>query len=345
MSVKLPTSEQVLFAANVLADKLFFGQKYSAGIKKIIIVKWDEIGDMATSTHVFEILRKNYPESEITLLCKPFVKSLIACDKNIDKVITRIADFNTRYDLVVELRGTWTTLFKSLFYKAKYRVSRAGVRARNKGRQLHEIDTNYAVVYPMLNHQFPGIRPALYFCPNDIIKVDEFLNKNCIGKFAILHVGARRILRQWPLDRFALIATYLKQQFQLDIVFAGTTEDDPQIEFVKKGLNFDTYSFTDGFSLSEFSSLCNKASFYIGNESGPLHIASVFNIPLIGLYGPGVPDVFYPTGENSVVIHHVLKCNPCNQIDCVQPENPCINLIGVTDVMNKILQIGERINL
>ncbi|MDI1232892.1 MAG: glycosyltransferase family 9 protein [bacterium] len=345
MSIKLPSSEQFLYAANLLVNRLFFKRGYNASITSILVVKLDEIGDMATAAHVFELLKINYPNAKLTVLCKPFVKSLIACDPFIDEIITNVAAYKNSYELVVELRGTWTTLFKSILYKAKYRVARAEVRAANRGKQLHEIATNTAIVAPMFPAVDYAMMPRLYCDKTDEIKVSDFMNQNGLKTFAILHVGARKILRQWPLERFASIATFLKQNYQLDIVFAGTIDDDPQIDVVRQSLNFPTYSFTNGFSLSAFSCLCSKASFYVGNESGPLHIASAFNVPLLGLFGPGVPSVFYPVSANSKVLHHVLKCNPCNQIDCVEPQNPCITRIQVLDAEIAIADLMGRINL
>ncbi len=342
MPIKLLSSEQFLFAANLVANRFFFKQKFDARIRRILVIKWDEIGDMATATHVFELLKVNYPNAEITLLCKNFVKSLVEHDPHIDQIITQISDYNKKYDLVVELRGTWQTLFKSFAHKCKYRVGRAEVRAKHRGQQLHEIDTNAAIVQPLFLAKQPSITPRLYFSEQDASLVNDFLQKNKIEKFMILHVGARRVLRQWPLDRFTWIANYVKKEYHMDIVFAGTNDDEAQIEMVKQALTFPSYSFTNGFTLSQFSNLCSQAQFYIGNESGPLHIAAAFRIPLIGLFGPGVPRVFYPRGEKSKVLHHVLTCNPCNQINCVQPTNPCINLIQVTDVMSEIQRMLER---
>lgn len=345
MSIKLPSSEQFLFAANVLANRLFFKQGFNAGIQTILVIKWDEIGDMATATHVFELLKTSYPQAKLTVLCKPFVKSLIAHDPHIDEIITDIQAYNKPYQLVVELRGTWNTLLKSFLHKAKYRVGRAEVRVANRGQQLHEIATNAAVIAPMALSVNTTLKPRLYFSEADEKNVQAFLMEHEIKKFAILHVGARRVLRQWPLERFAQIANFLHTQYQLEIIFAGTIEDEPQIQIVKEWLNFKSFSFTNGFSLSEFSCLCNKASFYVGNESGPLHMASAFDVPLLGLYGPGVPNVFYPMGKNSKVLHHVLACNPCNQLDCVEPQSPCITRIQVLDAELAIAELMERINL
>ena len=337
--MKKPNAEQFLFAANVLADMVLFRQDVGKDVKSILVVKWDEIGDMATATHVFSLLKKQYPQAYLTLLCKPFVRDLVSSDPNIDVIVTSVDYFNKRYEMVVELRGTWKTLWRSIRHKAKYRVSRAGVRLRNKGRQLHEVTTNFEVVKPLLAPGTVNEAPRLYYSERDRVKVEDFLASNHIGKYAIIHVGARRKLRQWNLDRFALVAQYLRERYGMDIIFAGSAEDNSDIAQVQALLPFASYRFTEGYSLSQFSCLCSKASFYLGNESGPMHIASAFEVPLLGLFGPGVPVVFYPRSPRSAVLHHVLSCNPCDQIHCVHPGNPCISRILVADVLVKVDEI------
>lgn len=335
----MPNAEQFLFAANVLADKMLFRQKAGNNIRTILVVKWDEIGDMATATHVFSLLKKQYPQAQLTVLCKPFVKDLIENDPHIDKIVTSVDDFNKRYDLVVELRGTWRTLWKSILHKARYRVSRAGVRLRNRGEQQHEVVTNFEVVRPLLAEGTLNEAPRLYYSENDRMRVEEFLISRQIGSFAIIHAGARRKLRQWNLDRFALAAQYLRERYGMDIIFAGSEEDNEDIGKIQALLPFKSYRFTEGYTLSQFSCLCSRASFYLGNESGPMHIASAFGVPLVGLFGPGVPLVFYPRSPRSSVLHHVLSCNPCDQLHCVHPENPCISRILAGDVLIKIDEI------
>ncbi len=342
MPVRLPSNEQILYVANILANKLLFRQKVVDAPKTILVVKWDEIGDMATCTHVFASLKLSYPDSELTVLCKPFVKNLVINDPHIDKVLTDGSEYHRVYNLVVELRGTWKTLFKAIRYKAKYRVSRAETRLKHKGRQLHEIHTNMEIVRPLLLEGVTGSMPVLYYNEKDAARVSEFLENNHIGRFALIHAGARRKLRQWNLDRFALAAQYLHEKYGLEIIFVGSGEDKKDIESINSYLDFKTFDFSSGFSLSEFGSLCSRASFYLGNESGPMHIASAFKVPMIGLFGPGVPNVFYPLSEKSVVLHHVLSCNPCDQIHCVHPENPCISRIMAGDVFEKIDEILHK---
>ena len=108
-----------------------------------------------------------------------------------------------------------------------------------------------------------------------------------------------------------------------------------------------TQVYCSNFGLQGFASLCKYATIFLGNESGPLQIAATYKtLPLIALYGPGVPNVFYPIGSNKRVLHHVLDCNPCDQVNCVQPNNPCIEIIQTLDVQNEIdLLLKEKINL
>ncbi|MBC7425120.1 MAG: hypothetical protein H7321_01190, partial [Bacteroidia bacterium] len=147
-----PSSEQWLFLANSYLSKFFGikGKSDAEKIKTILVVKLDEIGDMATATHVFKLLKRNYPDSKITLLCKSFNRSLMKNDPNIDEIITNTDEFNKRFDIVVELRGTWKTFFKSILHPPKYRVDRGTVRLRNRGNQLHEVDTNFEIIKPLL---------------------------------------------------------------------------------------------------------------------------------------------------------------------------------------------------
>ncbi|MDP2176708.1 MAG: glycosyltransferase family 9 protein [Bacteroidota bacterium] len=318
-----------------MANKFFFKNNKAIEIKRILIIKLDEIGDMATSTHVFESLKKSYPNAHISVLCKSFVKTMLQYDPYIDELITEKETNYSSYQLIVELRGNWNTLLKSILSKAQIRLSRAEVRFKNKGNQLHEVETNFEIIKPVLDKNILVTKPKLYFSDKENHVVDDFLKVNNINKYAIFHIGARKKLRQWPIDRFALIADFMFQK-NISVVFVGTKDDEEEIMKARELMKCQSYSFTSHPDLSVLSALCSKAFFYIGNESGPLHVAACFDVPIIGLYGPGVPNVFYPYSKNAHVLHHVLKCNPCDQIHCVEPNNICINRIEVVDVMNLI---------
>jgi ADP-heptose:LPS heptosyltransferase len=332
MFLRRINSESLLYAFNVFLEKWYFKSYTTKSINRLLVVKWDEIGDMATSTHVFELLKKKYPDSQLTVLCKPFVKPLIQNDPFVNHIVCELdAIKRDKFDVVVELRGTWQTLVWAVFNRPLVRVSRAVVRYNNRGNQQHEVLTNFQVISPLIG-ELDLIAPQLYYSNEDIKAVDVFLENHQCHKFVLFHVGARKKLRQWNVDRFAFVADNIISKHQLAVVFIGTQEDEEDIVKIQSLMKCKSISFTQNCSLSMLSNLCSKSQLFIGNESGPIHISACFSAPIIGLYGPGVPHVFYPYSRKVKVFHHVLKCNPCDQIHCVTPEKPCISLIGAAEV-------------
>jgi ADP-heptose:LPS heptosyltransferase len=372
-----------------------------APIKSILVVKWDEIGDMAAAVHVYGTLKSAYPEAELHVLCKPFVATLIAGDPAIDKVITNIEDWQQRYDVVVELRGTWQTLRKSLSLRTmpKYRVDRGWVRFLQRGAQPHEVVTNERIIRPLVGAGFAISKRVLYPSIAEIAEAqrwsdwaigtgqifggsssdstdcnsnnsqnevltegrsdfsvkevsvdvsstspltDAVSNKKVSG-YAILHTGARRELRRWPLERFVALSKWLLSEKNLIPIWVGTADEESQLdEAFAMGAAGKKWVAPEGSSLLSFYAFIASSKLYVGNESGPLQLADIAEVPLVAIYGPGVPDVFYPQSTHSRVLHEVLDCNPCDQIHCVRPSERCIDRISlalvqlaVTEVINK----------
>ena len=394
-------SEKWLYFFNILVSR-WVNVVGSGGlrspIKSILVVKWDEIGDMAAAVHVYGTLKSAYPEAELHVLCKPFVSTLIAGDPAIDKVITNIEDWQQRYDVVVELRGTWQTLRKSLSLRTmpKYRVDRGWVRFLQRGAQPHEVVTNERIIHPLVGDDFPISKRQLFPSVEEIaeaqrwsawaIGTDEIFemsrsgsadvnsnnsqnevlaegrldfsvkevsgdvnstspltdavsNKKVSG-YAILHTGARRELRRWPLERFVALSKWLLLEKNLIPIWVGTAEEESQLdEAFAMGAAGKKWVAPEGSSLLSFYAFIASSKLYVGNESGPLQLADISKVPLVAIYGPGVPAVFYPQSTRSRVLHEVLDCNPCDQIHCVRPSDRCIDRISLASVQLAVNEV------
>jgi ADP-heptose:LPS heptosyltransferase len=336
--------DQLQYLVSYLCSKFInlFKKPVPYDYKRILVVRLDEIGDMATSLHVFPLLSESYPQAEITLWCKPFIKELMAADPNIDKMVTSREELNGRYDLIVDLRSSWRSIKYAFTHRPRYRVDRWTIRMRNKiaGGHPHEVYTNLQIIAGLLKNPEPGPpKLKLHLTEQDRQKARSFISENGIVSYAVFHTGARRELRKWPDQNFAAIASYLKNNKGWDIVFTGDKSDVEQISRIQSLIPFRTYNTAGDMSLREFAALTAGAQLFIGNESGPMHLATAVDAPVIGLFGPGVPVIFYPYGEKTAYLHHVLHCNPCDQVHCVHPENPCIGRIEVSEVAMKIEQL------
>ena len=322
------------------------GKSSKLAIKSILVVKWDEIGDMAAAVHVFGTLKSAYPEAELHVLCKPFVSTLIAGDPAIDKVITNIEDWQQRYDVVVELRGTWQTLRKSLSLRTmpKYRIDRGWIRFLQRGAQPHEVVTNERIIRPLVGDDFAIAKRVLFPSEAEVAEAkgwsDWALNDADCAGYAILHTGARRELRRWPLERFVALSKWLLAEKKLIPIWVGTADEESQLEEAfAMGAAGKKWVAPEGSSLLSFHAFIASSKLYVGNESGPLQLADIAEVPLVAIYGPGVPDVFYPQSTHSRVLHEVLDCNPCDQIHCVRPSDRCIDRISLASVQLAVNEV------
>jgi ADP-heptose:LPS heptosyltransferase len=306
--------------------------------KRILVIRLDELGDMVTTLPVFEAFKQNYPEAELTVLCKPQMAALIEGHPCLDVIATDWKQLQGRYQYIADLRGNWKSIRYALGHGA-YRVDRGSHRFLNrlfKREQGHEVDLNLRIIAPMLRQPVVGLAPRLYPSKRNQQQADLYLQRLHIEQFVVFHTGARKLLRRWALQKWAELAVILYQRHELQIVFAGGPEDEADIRKIQAKLPFDTYCFAGQGSLLDYAALVGKAQFMVGNESGPMHMAAAMGVPVLALFGPGQPEIFAPYGPQNRFLHVRLACHPCDQLHCVHPSNPCINRIEVNDVLREV---------
>lgn len=339
--------EKLLYALNAFTSMLY--SKFRGNVrdidpekvKSIVCVKWDEIGDMVTALHVFDLLKLRFPSSQITVVCKPFVGSLLLNNPNIDRVVNH-TDGIKDVDVWIELRGTFQTWFKSLFSGAKYRMERGSVRFIQRGNQPHEKLTNFNIIKPLLGSEIHlnSVRSKLHLTLDEKQEIEKvFLNLGLKSSesFCMIHPGGRSLLRRWPADRFQKTIEFLEQRGNRCVVF-GTSDEIKLLEEFNL-LNSNTIIWETTESLRVFYGVLQKAELFVGNESGPLQLADFAGVASIGLFGPGVENVFYPQGAKTKVLHKILPCNPCDQVHCSRFNSRCMLHISTDEVESAIIEL------
>jgi heptosyltransferase III len=329
-------SEKILFAANAFWSaciRLRFRKPHQP--QTILVVKWDEIGDMVVALHLFHYIKSAYPNAVLDVLCKPLLAPVLQSNPSVHQVLTSTRQWNMKYDMVIELRGTFKTLLKSVFYPPKWRLDKGTTRLKllNTPTKPNDRKVNEMVLHPLIP---VGSYHVQRFFPdsNDVNVVRQLIPTL---PFTIMHVKANKLLKEWPADRFALISDYLFSEFGLATVCIGTQSERDEISQFCDTVNHSCiFNLAGQLTLNQLYVLCTHARLYIGNDSGPMHIANAAGLPLIGLFGPGPAEIFYPEGEHVQILHHVLPCNPCDQITCVIPEQSCMKRITTTEVIINI---------
>lgn len=338
-------SDRGLFLSSIFLSWLINRNKDCKSLlfKRILIFKEDEIGDLVIATPAFRLLRKQFPDAEITVVTRPFGVHLLQYNSDINRVTADYKTLDGRYDLVVDLRGTPASTFFALRHRPLLRLDRGTIRYRNRklGHQPREIETNRQVIAPVVDARFPVPDPQVHISGKEREEARRFLESHQVGAFALFHTGARRMLKKWPLERVALVMRWLYERYGLQPVLVGDAADAADVTALQPMVPFPIHTAAGRLSLLAFAALCEKAELFIGNDSGPFHIAAAMGTRSLALFGPGDP-VFHPHQNNAAFLHHILECNPCDMVHCKYREFPCIQRITTDEVKEKITALLKR---
>ena len=130
----------------------------------------------------------------------------------------------------------------------------------------------------------------------EIPRARLFAELNCSGQYAVLHPFASQPDKTWPADRFHAVADHLKRHFELEPIFIGTAGDDLS--------RFHPYRTIAGAPLSAIKSLLQRAMLFVGNDSGPAHMAAAFGVPVIAIFGSSDPDIWGPWRTTAEILRH-----------------------------------------
>jgi ADP-heptose:LPS heptosyltransferase len=154
------------------------------------------------------------------------------------------------------------------------------------------------------------------------------------GRFAIVAPGAAFESKRWGAQEFASVIDHLDGRWQIaSIIIAGPGQE--QLGGEVAGLTESNPCIVSGISLSELIAIIGVfGRLFVGNDSGPMHIAAALGCPIVVVFGSSNPDVWHPwtTGAYRVLggQHGIGDNNVRGSIDTVSIEKVTA---AVDDVM------------
>ncbi len=131
-----------------------------------------------------------------------------------------------------------------------------------------------------------------------------------------VHPGARIATRRWGDDRFAEVARRVLEETDAHVLWflePGTSSQAPQMERV-----------------------CN--------DSGPMHLANLLEIPVVAVFGPQRLEWFGPRGPHDrVVIRPEFSCRPCSDY-CIFDQPYCLRTISTDEVYSAFENIFQKLS-
>jgi ADP-heptose:LPS heptosyltransferase/GT2 family glycosyltransferase len=136
-----------------------------------------------------------------------------------------------------------------------------------------------------------------------------------------IHAGVGAETRQWPAEYYAALIDLLVANHEADIVLVGGTDDAEIAEEVLARAEHKELvrSAVGTTGLADLPALLASATLFVGNNSGPQHIAAGLGVPTIGVYS-GVVDAreWGPLGPNAVAVQRRMRCSPCYLVTAEQ---------------------------
>lgn len=340
--------------------------------KKILLIRTDRIGDVLLSTPVIKALRKRFPRSHIAFMVRPYCRDIVLGNPCLDEVIVYDKDgaeqtFWRTVRFALELRRKRFDLALILHpaNRAHLIAFLAGIKRRigfnrklaflltDRIEHKKQEGTRHELEYTLDFARFLGIEPweKELFMPVHLkseMYIEQFFLKEGVEKeekIIAVHPGASCPSKIWPIERFVQAAERIADEFNARIVFVGGKDiADKAKEAIRVMPRFhiDAIGKT---TVSQLASLLRRCSLFLSNDSGPVHIAAAFGVPVVAIFGrkqAGLSSARWgPLSANSAVLHKDAGCVQCLAHNC-QRGFACLQAVSVEDVMAAVRNVWRN---
>ena len=339
--------------------------------KNIIVRMPNWIGDLVMATPLTADLRKAFPEASITVMVLEKIGHLLEADPSIDELfffskteglIRRIKEKNLveklkvgKYDLGILTTNSFSSAWRFWQGNVKYRI---GFRSDGRSfllnfpisfpsnREKQHLVTTYKSLLTPLGLSPSTRAPLLFLKEGEREKAKAFVKRfdipSCGSLIGICPGAAYGTAKCWLPDRFREIAKRLIDKDPSYVVlFFGGIEEKQLVHEICVGLSPRIVNLAGLTDLRELMSLIANCSLFLTNDSGPMHIADSFNVPMIALFGSTDPIVTGPYRQIQAVLKKEVACSPCFKKVC-PIDFPCMKKLSVNEVFEAALKILDK---
>lgn len=333
--------------------------------KAFLLVKINHVGDAVAFLPTVASLRAFFPESAINIVCTPATASIFERTVHNVRAITipfRSARSSSGLLRVLPMLARLPCReyeFALLSHdEPKFSMALASAVARcrigfdlvnqswarsllstilpySAGRNI--VDLNYDLVRHVTDRPWLApYRVAIGYGLEDQRSVEEklaYIGVSLDRPFVVAHPFARSGYREWGLAKYIDFAHRVTAEFLMPCILVAETRDIT-------GLGWPLA--LGGLSVHELAALFHQATLFVGNNSGPMHVAAAMGTPTLTIQGPSATEwnVFWRDAPHKRMIAHDLSCVPCERIDhvpgyCANVQYPggCMSEIKVDAVV------------
>jgi len=327
------------------------------------------------TTPAVHALRARFPDAHLAYIVEPAAAPIVARNPHLNDVIVAprargvrglVADLALgrrlraqRYDLAIDFHGgpraSLLTWLSGAPVRLGYEILGRGwmyterVARPRELRKRHSVENQWDLLAPL------GVAPpdrSAYpvEMPADAAvaaAIDARLRDAGVAHgdpLVVIHVSAGNPFRRWPASHFVELVAALAadDERRRIVVTSGPSEHNAAAHVIadaqrQLGPERSRQVLSCGeLSLTELRAVLDRASLYIGGDSGPLHVAATTRVPIVGLYGPTLPVRSAPWRADRYATESVdageLPCRPCDQRVCEPGDFRCLTSIDAVRV-------------
>ena len=261
---------------------------------RIAVIRLRSLGDCVLTTPALALLKAHRPDLKIGVVVEDRWRAVFEDSPHVDAILPPQAGVVSKWRPKMALnfhggtRSMWLTAACGAQIKAGFahhaysflynaRIPRAQ-EILGEERPVHTAEHLAAAMFWLGVPRTEIPRARLSAGPTPIA-----------GAYTVVHPFAATPQKTWPAERFIAVAETLR-----DPVFLAGPDDDSS--------KFAKYRVIQNAPLAEVKSVIAGAQLFIGNDSGPAHIAAAFGVPVVALFGPSDPANWAPWRTESQVL-------------------------------------------
>jgi heptosyltransferase III len=265
---------------------------------RIAVIRLRSLGDCVLTTPAIALLKAHRPDLEIAVVVEDRFRGVFEGNPDIAALLppepSAIANWKPRLALNFHggTRSMWLTASSRAKFRAGFahhaysflyntRIPRAQ-ETLGEERPVHTAEHLASAMFWMGVPQTKIPRAKLFAPPH-----------NATAPYVVIHPFASAPEKAWAPDRFLAVARQLKQTGLEPVFLSGPADDSNP---------FSEFQILRNAPLSEVKSVLSRAHLFIGNDSGPAHIAAAFGIPVVVLFGPSNPVTWAPWRTEAQVL-------------------------------------------
>jgi ADP-heptose:LPS heptosyltransferase len=335
---------------------------------RILVIRTSAMGDVALTTPVLTVLRKQYPGVELVLLTRPVFKAFFTSinglklflpdlkkrHKGFIGIVKLFQDIREigEFDYVIDLHD----VLRSKILRMLFRIHGVPVSVINKGRSekrsvikgnakarlSHSVerycDTFNRAGFPVVLSQGPWIIPSSESL-SKVISLSDFKSELNIG----VAPYAKHKLKMWPEDNMLKLLSLISGKHKVRYWLFGGMDESEKLSHFQAKLS-GPVALTGNLNLEEELALMSKLDFMIAMDSSNMHMAALTGIKVISIWGgtdpiSGFGAWMQPENYCISISSDELKCRPCTTFgkgNCRRGDFACMNWLTPELVFRKM---------